>query len=79
MTDKTTGVHLSGPNNSTPFTDCCGVAVINEARCPRCGAEVLPRNPRERFRAAFHRQPLRYSNSPYYNDGGMYNHNEWED
>ena len=26
--------------NSTPFTDCCGVAAINTSRCPNCEAEI---------------------------------------
>jgi hypothetical protein len=44
-----TGVHFSGPTNSTLFTDCCGTAVTdNEQRCPSCGAEV-PYSPRARW------------------------------
>ena len=33
-------VHFSGLNNSTPFTDCCGVAAIDEKNCPECGEEI---------------------------------------
>ena len=35
-------VHLSGPNNSTIFTDCCGCAIsAHQEKCPRCGELVL--------------------------------------
>ena len=41
METRHTYVRLSGPNNSTMFTDCCGVAVLNsETKCPLCGATV---------------------------------------
>lgn len=45
-----TGVHKDNPFNSTDFTDCCGVAVIDEQSCPRCKKTVLRYkhyNPRE--------------------------------
>lgn len=36
-------VHHSGPTNSTPFTNCCGVAICDDqAFCPSCKAEVYP-------------------------------------
>lgn len=35
------GVQFSGPNNSTLFTTCCGVAICDdERRCPVCQQEV---------------------------------------
>lgn len=38
---KITKVSVSGPNNSTLFTACCGLAVIpSEWKCPRCGALI---------------------------------------
>lgn len=48
MPERFTGTHISGPFNSTEFTDCCGVAAIknppwikDDVRCPRCGATVM--------------------------------------
>ena len=36
------GVHFSGPNNSTFFTDCCRAAIVDtQTRCPRCGVLVI--------------------------------------
>lgn len=39
-----TGTHVSGPSNSTRFTDCCGCAVNRRGegyeRCPSCLREV---------------------------------------
>lgn len=36
-------VHLSGPNNSTMFTDCCDCAIRDvEAKCPCCGQFIFP-------------------------------------
>lgn len=41
MEIKHTYIHLSGPTNSTMFTDCCGCAVLNsEIKCPLCSAIV---------------------------------------
>ena len=35
------GVRLSGPTNSTIFTNCCGVAICDyEPDCPKCKQEV---------------------------------------
>lgn len=46
---KFTGAHLSGPLNSTHFTDCCGLAVLREdTNCPGCGALVIARPMRAR-------------------------------
>ena len=40
--DKVFGVHLSGPNNSTMFTDCCGAAICeDQQRCPECRELVI--------------------------------------
>jgi len=40
--DKVFGVHLSGPNNSTMFTDCCGVAICrDQQRCPKCKELII--------------------------------------
>lgn len=39
--NKWTGTHVSGPYNSTEFTDCCGVAVCDfQPRCPLCNRKV---------------------------------------
>ena len=36
-------VHLSGPNNSTMFTNCCNTAICdNQAFCPVCKTEIYP-------------------------------------
>lgn len=36
-------IHLSGPCNSTMFTDCCGCAIRDiEARCPSCKQFIYP-------------------------------------
>jgi hypothetical protein len=51
----TTRVHLDNEFNSTPFTDCCDTAAINEERCPGCGNIVQPENPNHRFRSAYAR------------------------
>lgn len=35
------GTHVSGPTNSTRFTNCCGLAVIHVGeKCPGCGRPV---------------------------------------
>lgn len=38
--DQFTSTHTDNPYNSTPFTNCCGVAAINEERCPQCKALI---------------------------------------
>ncbi len=38
--DQWTRTHTANPYNSTPFTDCCGIAAINEERCPNCKALI---------------------------------------
>lgn len=38
--DQFTRTHTDNPYNSTPFTDCCGTAAINEDRCPNCKAQI---------------------------------------
>jgi hypothetical protein len=35
-----TSTHTANPYNSTPFTQCCGVAAINTDRCPLCKAKI---------------------------------------
>lgn len=35
------GVFHCSPTNSTPFTECCSVAVIDEDKCPKCGLYVV--------------------------------------
>ena len=37
-----TSVHVSGPLNSTKFTDCCGLAVTRaQTKCDGCGAHIF--------------------------------------
>lgn len=49
-------VHYSGPFNSMLFSSCCGLAVLDrESKCPGCGREVQPNDPRERHRVALGR------------------------
>ena len=50
-------VRFSGPTNSTMFTTCCGVAVCDDqANCPDCGEEVIPRSSRGRWDEAMRTQ-----------------------
>lgn len=36
-------VHLDSPTNSTLFTNCCNVAILDDqAACPQCRQEVYP-------------------------------------
>ncbi len=52
--ELTTSVHLSGPNNSTFFTDCCGCAVTDrDTRCPKCGRKIEEETGRERWEKAY--------------------------
>ena len=47
-------VRLSGPNNSTMFTTCCGLAICDDqANCPGCKKEIWPRSGRDRWEAAY--------------------------
>jgi len=47
--DEFTGTRYANPFNSTPFTDCCGLAVLRpppwlagaDVRCPGCKALVI--------------------------------------
>jgi hypothetical protein len=39
--EKTTRLHISGPFNSARFTNCCGLAVHKESKCPGCGAKIV--------------------------------------
>lgn len=57
-------VHYDSPYNSTHFTTCCSVAILDhEQRCPECKQDVYPfykgMTEKERDEAA----------------GGYYNHN----
>jgi hypothetical protein len=54
--DETTGVHFSGPTNSTKFTDCCETAICDyQDACPRCG-RIVPLSPRGRHNMAMRKQ-----------------------
>jgi transcription initiation factor IIE alpha subunit len=47
-------VYLCSPTNSTMFTTCCRVAILNsQANCPRCNSEITPRDARGRWEKAF--------------------------
>jgi ribosomal protein S27AE len=50
-------VRFSGPNNSTFFTTCCGMAITDyEKKCPKCG-EGVPGNHRQRWITAMRTLP----------------------
>ena len=52
--ELTTSVRLSGPNNSTFFTDCCGCAVLDwDTRCPECGRRIEEETGREKWAKAY--------------------------
>ena len=39
---KMVGVYFSSPTNSTMFTECCEVAILDyEDNCPKCDKEVV--------------------------------------
>jgi hypothetical protein len=47
-------VFLDSPTNSTLFTTCCEVAILDsEPNCPRCGQKVYPEGRVERWISAF--------------------------
>lgn len=47
-------VFLDGPNNSTLFTTCCEVAILDHQNlCPRCRQEVVPEGRSARWEAAY--------------------------
>jgi len=47
------GVFFSSQTNSTFFTTCCRVAICDDqAQCPVCKADVLPRSHEGRWNAA---------------------------
>ena len=54
--DRKTGVHYCSPTNSTLFTDCCNCAVVEEEKCPSCGARVVPESNRGRHSMAMSKQ-----------------------
>ena len=39
-------VFLRSTANSTTFTTCCEVAIWDQANCPKCGLEIMPRSVR---------------------------------
>lgn len=46
-------VYHSSSTNSTHFTTCCEVAVVDtQNNCPHCGQIVVPEGDRARFRVA---------------------------
>lgn len=47
-------VFLDGPTNSTLFTTCCEVAILDhEGKCPSCGQDVQPKTRTERWETAY--------------------------
>lgn len=47
-------VFLDGPNNSTLFTTCCEVAILDHQNlCPRCHQDVVPSGGPARWNAAY--------------------------
>ncbi len=49
-------VEYYGRTNSTLFTTCCGCAICaNEALCPSCKKEIMPREDEYRHKAAMAR------------------------
>jgi hypothetical protein len=47
-------VFLACPTNSTLFTTCCEVAILDsQANCPGCGQKVYPDGRTERWQSAF--------------------------
>lgn len=44
-------VQLCGPTNSTMFTTCCNVAILDhQGKCPQCREDVVPFNPESEYR-----------------------------
>lgn len=39
--DYSTTTYTANPFNSTPFTQCCGIAAIGTDRCPNCEARIV--------------------------------------
>jgi hypothetical protein len=47
-------VFLCSPTNSTMFTTCCHVAILDEqTACPHCGADVTPHGRDARWEKAY--------------------------
>lgn len=47
-------VYLSGETNSTMFTTCCSVAILDDQnKCPKCKTEVEPKGHRARWEKAY--------------------------
>ena len=43
-----TELHVSSPNNSTLFTDCHNIAVLeHETKCPRCKIPIFGRTDKD--------------------------------
>ena len=50
-------VFLCSPTNSTMFTTCCEVAILDsEKDCPRCKEEIEQQGHGERWRYAYGKQ-----------------------
>jgi hypothetical protein len=57
-------VYLCSPTNSTLFTSCCHVAILDDQpACPKCGTEVLPETGPGRWEAAY--GPIRRGHGRY--------------
>jgi hypothetical protein len=47
-------VFLCAPDNSTMFTTCCEVAILDDEKfCPKCRQDVTPTGRRSRWEAAY--------------------------
>lgn len=47
-------VFLDGPTNSTLFTTCCEVAILDDQEaCPRCRQDVEPKGKLSRWETAY--------------------------
>lgn len=65
-------VFLDGPNNSTLFTTCCDVAILDhQGNCPQCGQDVQPKTRTERWETAYGpiRRKVRWYGNWYPNHG----------
>lgn len=50
-------VYLDSPTNSTIFTTCCRVAILDrQTHCPRCCVEMQFQGARERWVRAYGKQ-----------------------
>jgi hypothetical protein len=47
-------VYLCSQTNSTFFTTCCHAAICDDqAKCPKCKAEITPRSHKDRWNVAY--------------------------